>query len=164
MIHLSGSGAASGSMETLEKLQQFLEPVLFLSGLELANTFEHFYRSERWPDKTLKRQNRALIMSLTTPSLSLCQVLPRWPAAGAGERAVGERRGGPDWQLLPRPHPTANAKEFEWICRVAARVSSVPAATTRPPPAGSGTGKDLNVSIQAIWFLGFVRILSVLHT
>ncbi|KAG7233255.1 hypothetical protein INR49_007334 [Caranx melampygus] len=38
------SGAASGSVETLERLQQFLEPMLFLSGLELANTFEHFYR------------------------------------------------------------------------------------------------------------------------
>uniref|UniRef100_A0A665X206 Cullin 7 n=1 Tax=Echeneis naucrates TaxID=173247 RepID=A0A665X206_ECHNA len=38
------SGAAAGSVETLERLQQFLEPMLFLSGLELANTFEHFYR------------------------------------------------------------------------------------------------------------------------
>ncbi|XP_022604309.1 cullin-9 isoform X1 [Seriola dumerili] len=38
------SGAASGSVETLERLQQFLEPMLFLSGLELASTFEHFYR------------------------------------------------------------------------------------------------------------------------
>ncbi|KAM3605984.1 uncharacterized protein V6R79_008521 [Siganus canaliculatus] len=38
------SGAASGSTETLDRLQQFLEPMLFLSGLELANTFEHFYR------------------------------------------------------------------------------------------------------------------------
>lgn len=38
--------AASGGVETLERLQQFLEPMLFLSGLELANTFEHFYRSE----------------------------------------------------------------------------------------------------------------------
>ncbi|KAL2083032.1 hypothetical protein ACEWY4_020805 [Coilia grayii] len=34
----------SGSAETLSQLQQFLEPMLFLSGLELANTFEHFYR------------------------------------------------------------------------------------------------------------------------
>ncbi|XP_062376199.1 cullin-9 isoform X1 [Sardina pilchardus] len=34
----------SGSVETLSQLQQFLEPMLFLSGLELANTFEHFYR------------------------------------------------------------------------------------------------------------------------
>ncbi|XP_068457956.1 cullin-9 isoform X2 [Clinocottus analis] len=39
-IQASGSGGA----ETLERLQQFLEPMLFLSGLELANTFEHFYR------------------------------------------------------------------------------------------------------------------------
>ncbi|XP_077437963.1 cullin-9 isoform X2 [Vanacampus margaritifer] len=41
---LQGSGSAFGSAETLERLQQFLEPMLFLSGLELANTFEHFYR------------------------------------------------------------------------------------------------------------------------
>ncbi|KAF0027925.1 hypothetical protein F2P81_020666 [Scophthalmus maximus] len=42
MIQVGGAG--SGSVETLERLQQFLEPMLFLSGLELANTFEHFYR------------------------------------------------------------------------------------------------------------------------
>ncbi|XP_054655334.1 cullin-9 [Dunckerocampus dactyliophorus] len=41
---LQNSGSVFGGMETLEKLQQFLEPMLFLSGLELANTFEHFYR------------------------------------------------------------------------------------------------------------------------
>ncbi|KAM3863387.1 cullin-9 [Diretmus argenteus] len=41
---IQDSGSASGSVETLERLQQFLEPMLFLSGLELANTFEHFYR------------------------------------------------------------------------------------------------------------------------
>ncbi|XP_054874354.1 cullin-9 isoform X2 [Amphiprion ocellaris] len=41
---IQACGAASGSVETLERLQQFLEPMLFLSGLELANTFEHFYR------------------------------------------------------------------------------------------------------------------------
>ncbi|XP_067278691.1 cullin-9 isoform X2 [Pseudorasbora parva] len=38
------SGVDSGSVDTLNQLQQFLEPMLFLSGLELANTFEHFYR------------------------------------------------------------------------------------------------------------------------
>uniref|UniRef100_A0A3B3S9P4 Cullin 7 n=1 Tax=Paramormyrops kingsleyae TaxID=1676925 RepID=A0A3B3S9P4_9TELE len=38
------SGVDSGNLETLNQLQQFLEPMLFLSGLELANTFEHFYR------------------------------------------------------------------------------------------------------------------------
>lgn len=37
-------GAAPSGVRTLERLQQFLEPLLFLSGLELANTFEHFYR------------------------------------------------------------------------------------------------------------------------
>uniref|UniRef100_A0A8C1XCK6 Uncharacterized protein n=1 Tax=Cyprinus carpio TaxID=7962 RepID=A0A8C1XCK6_CYPCA len=38
------SGGDSGNVDTLNQLQQFLEPMLFLSGLELANTFEHFYR------------------------------------------------------------------------------------------------------------------------
>uniref|UniRef100_A0A672L7U5 Cullin-9-like n=1 Tax=Sinocyclocheilus grahami TaxID=75366 RepID=A0A672L7U5_SINGR len=38
------SGVDSGNVDTLNQLQQFLEPMLFLSGLELANTFEHFYR------------------------------------------------------------------------------------------------------------------------
>uniref|UniRef100_A0A8C4VG89 Cullin-9 n=1 Tax=Gopherus evgoodei TaxID=1825980 RepID=A0A8C4VG89_9SAUR len=32
------------NVESLHRLQQSLEPILFLSGLELANTFEHFYR------------------------------------------------------------------------------------------------------------------------
>ncbi|XP_037536667.1 cullin-9 [Nematolebias whitei] len=41
---IEASGTPSGSLDTLERLQQFLEPILFLSGLELANTFEHFYR------------------------------------------------------------------------------------------------------------------------
>ncbi|XP_034537275.1 cullin-9 isoform X2 [Notolabrus celidotus] len=41
---IQSSGGACGSVQTLERLQQFLEPMLFLSGLELANTFEHFYR------------------------------------------------------------------------------------------------------------------------
>lgn len=43
---IQASGTACRSVETLERLQQFLEPMLFLSGLELANTFEHFYRCE----------------------------------------------------------------------------------------------------------------------
>uniref|UniRef100_A0A4W3JLD0 Cullin 7 n=1 Tax=Callorhinchus milii TaxID=7868 RepID=A0A4W3JLD0_CALMI len=38
------SGADASSVETLNQLQQFLEPMLFFSGLELANIFEHFYR------------------------------------------------------------------------------------------------------------------------
>ncbi|CAL8258706.1 unnamed protein product [Lota lota] len=38
------SGVVSGRAESLERLQQFLEPMLFLSGLEMASTFEHFYR------------------------------------------------------------------------------------------------------------------------
>lgn len=53
---IQASGAACGSVETLERLQQFLEPMLFLSGLELANTFEHFYRSERHDGNTAAQQ------------------------------------------------------------------------------------------------------------
>ncbi|XP_067884263.1 cullin-9 isoform X2 [Heterodontus francisci] len=34
----------TSNVETLNQLQQFLEPMLFLSGLELASMFEHFYR------------------------------------------------------------------------------------------------------------------------
>lgn len=43
-LMIQESGVDSGNIETLNQLQQFLEPMLFLSGLELANTFEHFYR------------------------------------------------------------------------------------------------------------------------
>uniref|UniRef100_A0A8C7L6J2 Cullin-9 n=1 Tax=Oncorhynchus kisutch TaxID=8019 RepID=A0A8C7L6J2_ONCKI len=43
-LMIQESGVDSGNVETLNQLQQFLEPMLFLSGLELANTFEHFYR------------------------------------------------------------------------------------------------------------------------
>ncbi|NWW14964.1 CUL9 protein, partial [Falcunculus frontatus] len=35
---------AAGSTGPLERLQQFLEPFVVFSGLELAHTFEHFYR------------------------------------------------------------------------------------------------------------------------
>ncbi|NXH89959.1 CUL9 protein, partial [Edolisoma coerulescens] len=35
---------AAGSAGPLERLQQFLEPFVVFSGLELAHTFEHFYR------------------------------------------------------------------------------------------------------------------------
>lgn len=43
MITQVSSPGAEGE-ESLEKLQRFLEPTLFLSGLELASSFEHFYR------------------------------------------------------------------------------------------------------------------------
>ncbi|XP_028676954.1 LOW QUALITY PROTEIN: cullin-9 [Erpetoichthys calabaricus] len=43
-LMIQESGADTGNVEALNQLQQFLEPVLFLSGLELGNTFEHFYR------------------------------------------------------------------------------------------------------------------------
>ncbi|XP_032537917.1 cullin-9-like isoform X6 [Chiroxiphia lanceolata] len=36
--------AAQGSTGPLERLQQFLEPFVVFSGLELAHSFEHFYR------------------------------------------------------------------------------------------------------------------------
>lgn len=35
---------AAGGAGPLEQLQQFLEPFVVFSGLELAHTFEHFYR------------------------------------------------------------------------------------------------------------------------
>ena len=34
----------AGSAEPLQRLQQILEPFVVFSGLELAHTFEHFYR------------------------------------------------------------------------------------------------------------------------
>lgn len=70
---IQASGVACGSVETLERLQQFLEPMLFLSGLELANTFEHFYRCV-FHDTAANRADDGL----NTPtgrsrSLSLCR-------------------------------------------------------------------------------------------
>ncbi|XP_019715818.1 cullin-9 isoform X2 [Hippocampus comes] len=53
---LQANGSVFGSPETLEEFQQFLEPMLFLSGLELANTFEHFYRYYM-ADRLLARTN-----------------------------------------------------------------------------------------------------------
>lgn len=35
---------AAGSVGPLQQLQQILEPFVVFSGLELAHTFEHFYR------------------------------------------------------------------------------------------------------------------------
>lgn len=64
---IQASGMASGCVETLERLQQFLEPMLFLSGLELASTFEHFYRC----DHTSAVLRRASHVS-NAHSLSLC--------------------------------------------------------------------------------------------
>ncbi|KAM6956528.1 cullin-9 [Aplochiton taeniatus] len=43
-LMIQESGIDSGNVEMLNRLQHFLEPMLFISGLELANTFEHFYR------------------------------------------------------------------------------------------------------------------------
>ncbi|XP_034041458.1 cullin-9 isoform X2 [Thalassophryne amazonica] len=53
---IQASSSATASIETLEGLQKFLEPMLFLSGLELANTFEHFYR-HYLGDRLLARSN-----------------------------------------------------------------------------------------------------------
>lgn len=60
---IQASGVASGSVETLERLQQFLEPMLFLSGLELANTFEHFYRFEHYHAETQWAESRHQVMT-----------------------------------------------------------------------------------------------------
>lgn len=43
MISQVGAPGVEGE-ESAEKLQKFLEPTLFLCGLELATSFEHFYR------------------------------------------------------------------------------------------------------------------------
>ncbi|XP_048126198.1 cullin-9 [Alosa alosa] len=60
----------SGNVETLSQLQQFLEPMLFLSGLELANTFEHFYR---WvPGDRLLGQSKVWLESAVIEQIGSC--------------------------------------------------------------------------------------------
>lgn len=68
---IQASSVASGSVETLERLQQFLEPMLFLSGLELANTFEHFYRSERHHAETQQAESLHQVMTSLCPPQSV---------------------------------------------------------------------------------------------
>uniref|UniRef100_A0AAR2IGS5 Cullin 7 n=1 Tax=Pygocentrus nattereri TaxID=42514 RepID=A0AAR2IGS5_PYGNA len=64
------SGVDSGNMETLNHLQQFLEPMLFLSGLELANTFEHFYRY--YLGDRLLGQGKVWLESAVIEQISTC--------------------------------------------------------------------------------------------
>uniref|UniRef100_A0A3Q2QI35 Cullin family profile domain-containing protein n=1 Tax=Fundulus heteroclitus TaxID=8078 RepID=A0A3Q2QI35_FUNHE len=85
---IQASGSPSGGAETLEQLQQFLEPMLFLSGLELANTFEHFYRYELlWPrggggpTQKLLQGNLQTILTKSPAAAELTQLL----SASAGQ-------------------------------------------------------------------------------
>lgn len=136
---IQASGVACGSVETLERLQQFLEPMLFLSGLELANTFEHFYRCV-FHDTAANRADDGL-NTPTGLSRSL-QVLPGRSAARSGERVVGERRDRSDRQLLPESLPSADVEEPERVDRAAAGVSPVPPAAAGPKPAGARPGQN----------------------
>ncbi|KAJ3610489.1 hypothetical protein NHX12_022581 [Muraenolepis orangiensis] len=64
------SGGPCGCAESLERLQQFLEPMLFLSGLEMASTFEHFYRYYLG-DRLLSRGN-VWLESLVMEHIGIC--------------------------------------------------------------------------------------------
>ncbi|KAJ7341193.1 hypothetical protein JRQ81_005019 [Phrynocephalus forsythii] len=64
------SWADSGNAETLQRLQQSLEPILFLSGLELANTFEHFYRY--YLGDRLLSQGKTWLESAVVEHIGLC--------------------------------------------------------------------------------------------
>lgn len=55
---------------------------------------------------------------------------------------VGDYRGGSDWQLLPKSIPSADAKEFERVCRAAAGISPVPPAEAGPPSTRAGPGQQ----------------------
>ncbi|XP_078503375.1 cullin-9-like [Lissotriton helveticus] len=58
------------NVKTLRQLQQFLEPMLFLSGLELANTFEHFYR--HYLGDRLLSQGKVWLESAVIDQISRC--------------------------------------------------------------------------------------------
>ncbi|XP_069464995.1 cullin-9-like isoform X2 [Ambystoma mexicanum] len=60
----------SSNVETLRQLQQFLEPMLFLSGLELANTFEHFYRY--YLGDRLLSQGKVWLESAVIDQIGIC--------------------------------------------------------------------------------------------
>ncbi|XP_069464981.1 cullin-9 isoform X2 [Ambystoma mexicanum] len=60
----------SSNMETLKQLQQFLEPMLFLSGLELSSTFEHFYRY--YLGDRLLAQGRVWLERAVIDQIGLC--------------------------------------------------------------------------------------------
>ncbi|KAL8185229.1 UNVERIFIED_CONTAM: hypothetical protein K2H54_043583 [Gekko kuhli] len=69
-VWIQKSWADSGSVETLRRLQRSLEPVLFLSGLELANTFEHFYRY--YLGDRLLSQGKTWLESAVVEHIGLC--------------------------------------------------------------------------------------------
>lgn len=65
------------------------------------------------------------------------QILPGRPAAGSGERVVGDCRDRSDRQLLPESLPSADVEEPERVGRAAAGISPVPPAAAGPLPAGA---------------------------
>ncbi|XP_028845070.1 cullin-9 isoform X2 [Denticeps clupeoides] len=69
-LMIQESGSDSGSVEMLNQLQQFLEPMLFLSGLELANTFEHFYR--HYMGDRLLGQGKVWLESAVVEQIGTC--------------------------------------------------------------------------------------------
>ncbi|XP_028323959.1 cullin-9 isoform X2 [Gouania willdenowi] len=68
--HMIQSSRAGSDGSTLQRLQMFLEPTLFLSGLELANSFEHFYRMYL-ADRLLSEGNQWLETSVVE-NISSC--------------------------------------------------------------------------------------------
>nr|XP_056709368.1 cullin-7 [Euleptes europaea] len=69
-VWIQKSWADSGNVETLRRLQWSLEPILFLSGLELANTFEHFYRY--YLGDRLLSQGKTWLESAVVEHIGLC--------------------------------------------------------------------------------------------
>ncbi|XP_070788437.1 cullin-9-like [Pituophis catenifer annectens] len=64
------SWADSGNVETFQCLQQSLEPVLFLADLELANTFERFYRY--YLGDRLLSQGKTWLESAVVEHIGIC--------------------------------------------------------------------------------------------
>lgn len=55
---------------------------------------------------------------------------------------VGDYCCGSDWQLLPKSIPSADAKEFERVCRAAAGIPPVPPAAAGPPSTRARPGQQ----------------------
>uniref|UniRef100_A0A670Y1G6 Cullin 7 n=1 Tax=Pseudonaja textilis TaxID=8673 RepID=A0A670Y1G6_PSETE len=64
------SWADSGNVDTFQCLQQSLEPVLFLADLELANTFERFYRY--YLGDRLLSQGKTWLESAVVEHIGIC--------------------------------------------------------------------------------------------
>ncbi|KAK9412103.1 cullin-9-like [Crotalus adamanteus] len=64
------SWADSGNVETFQCLQQSLEPILFLADLELANTFERFYRY--YLGDRLLSQGKTWLESAVVEHIGIC--------------------------------------------------------------------------------------------